>query len=250
MTTPSRDPADDGSLIGVLRQVLKKHLQSTDDMLPARVVNFDRTSNLVSVQPLISIVTTDGNLVNRPQVAAIPALQLGGGSALLSFNLVAGDLGWIKASDRDISLFLQYYREAPPNSKRMHSFSDAVFIPDVMTGFVIAGEDATNATLQSKDGTQRFSVAPTYVKMSSGANSVLVNSTTVTATVGTTTLVVTASGISLTVGGTTMTMNGSGISTNGTWAHTGTMTNNGVNVGSTHVHSGVQAGGSNTGAPV
>lgn len=250
MTIPSRDPADDGSLVGVLRHVLRKHLQNTDDMLPARVINFDRASNLVSVQPLISIVTTDGRTINRPQVAAIPALQIGGGNVLLAFNLAPGDLGWIKANDRDISLFLQYFRESPPNTKRLHSFSDAVFIPDVMTGFTIPSEDAAHATLQTKDGTQRFSVAPNYVKMTSGANSVLVNGSTVTATVGTTTLVITAAGITLTVGGTTMAMGGSGITTNGAWAHTGTITNNGVNIGSTHVHSGVQAGGSNTGAPV
>lgn len=250
MTIPSRDPADDGSLMGVFRQVLRKHLQATDDLLPARVIAFDRTANLVSVQPLIQVVSTDGQRISRPQIAAIPALQMGGGGFVLSFNLTPGDLGWIKASDRDISLFLQSFAETTPNSKRMHSFSDAVFIPDAMTGFVIPGEDVSNATLQSKDGTQRVSISPTYVKLTSGANHVRVNGSQVEAVVGSTSLVVTASGITLTVGGTTMTMNGSGISTSGAWSHTGTLSNNGVNVGSTHAHSGVTVGGGNTGAPI
>lgn len=54
----------------------------------------------------------------------------------------------------------------------------------------------------------------------------------------------------LTVGG-GMTINGgSGNTVNGNLATTGTLSNNGKNVGSSHAHSGVQAGGSNTGAPV
>lgn len=250
MTTPSRNPANDDTLIGVLNQVIKKQLQKTDDMLPARVVSYSRSKNRATVQPIITMVTTEGAMVSRAQIASVPVLQLGGGGALLSFNLQPGDLGWIKANDRDISLFLQSYTESKPNTKRLHTFSDGVFIPDVMTGFVINGEDDANAVLQSIDGTQRFSVAPDYVKMSSGDNSVLVNATTVTATVGTTTLVVTGSGITLTVGGTTMTLGGAGVSSSGAWVHTGTMQNNGVNVGSTHQHSGVTTGGGNTGAPI
>lgn len=247
MTTPSRNPANDGDLVGVFREVLRKHLQNTDDMLPARVVSFDRTLNVATVQPLIQMVDTDGNRISRAQVAAIPVLAIGGGNFVLSFPLQAGDMGWVKANDRDISLFLQSYKETAPNTQRMHSFSDAVFIPDVMHGFSINGEDTSNATLQSVDGTQRLSVASSYVKMTSGSNYVKVSGSSVLAQVGTTQLQVTSSGITLTVGGTSMTVSGSGFSSSGTWSHTGVMTANGIGV-STHHH--VEHDGPNTSGPV
>src|ERR1700712_4678497 len=99
---PSHNPADDDSMAGMLRLVLTKFLQNTDDMLPARVIAYDRTANRASVQPLIAMVTTDNVQVNRSQLASVPVLQLGGGDCMLSFPLKSGDLGWIKASDRDI----------------------------------------------------------------------------------------------------------------------------------------------------
>lgn len=249
MTAPSRNPADDGTILGTLTQVLKKHAQSMDDMLPARVVAFDRLANMATVQILIQLVTTDRQRISRPQVAAVPVMQMGGGGFVLTFNLSPGDLGWIKANDRDISIFLQTYDETAPNTERIKSFSDAVFIPDAMMGFVIPSEDLSNATLQTMDGTQRVSVAPGYVKLSSGANFVQVSGSSVTAQVGTTSLSITASGIALTVGGTTMNMNGAGISSSGNWAHTGTLSANGIGL-TTHRHSGVQSGGSNSGGPV
>lgn len=179
MATPSRDPADDGTLLGMMREVLRKHLQSVDDMLPAKVLAYDRSTNRVRVQPLVRLVTTDARQVTRAPIASVPALQYGGGGFVLSFPIAAGDLGWIKANDRDISLFLQTYGEQAPNSLRLHSFSDAVFIPDVMTGYTIGGDDAQNAVLQSLDGS---------VKLSMGSDSL-------TLLVGGTSVTLTASGV-------------------------------------------------------
>lgn len=171
---PSRDPADDGSLLGMANQILKKHLQSVDDMLPARVVAYDRATNRAQVVPLIKILTTDNRQLDRAQIASVPVMQFGGGGFVLNFNLLPGNLGWIKASDRDISLFLQSYKTNPPNSLRLHSFEDAVFIPDVMTGYAINGEDAGNAVLQTLDGAVRVAVWPDRVKLTAGALSVTV----------------------------------------------------------------------------
>jgi len=147
---PSRDPANDDSLLGMANEILKKFLQGVDDMLPARVVSYDRLTNRAQVIPLVRVLTTANQLVDRPQVASIPVLQIGGGGFFLSFPLKPGNLGWIKANDRDISLVLQSYKTNAPNSRRMHSFSDALFIPDVMTGYTLADEDG--AVLQNLDG--------------------------------------------------------------------------------------------------
>lgn len=162
---PSRDPANDGTLTGMLREVMGKMAQGLDDCLPATVVAFDRTSNRATVKPLVQVLTTKGETVSRAQLVSVPVFQIGGGGFILNFNLKPGDLGWIKASDRDTSLFLQSYNEQRPNTKRMHSFSDGLFFPDVMRGYTINGEDAENAVLQNLDGTCRVAIWPDRVKI-------------------------------------------------------------------------------------
>jgi len=162
---PSRDPANDGTLLGMVRELLDKFLNSVDDMLPARVLSYDRTTNRATIMPMVKMLTTDGRQVGRAQVASVPVVQLGGGNVALAFKLQAGDLGWIKANDRDISLILQAYKDNAPNTLRKHSFQDAVFIPDVMRGMVIASEDADNAVLQALDGSVRVALWPQFVKI-------------------------------------------------------------------------------------
>lgn len=171
---PSGDPANDGSLLGMANNILKKHLQGVDDMLPARVISYDRETNRAQVLPLIRVLTTDNRQIERAQIASIPVMQFGGGGMILNFNLKPGDLGWIKANDRDISLFLQSYGASAPNTIRLHSFQDAVFIPDVMRGFTIAEEDAENAVLQTLDGSVRVSLWPDRVKLTAGALSLTI----------------------------------------------------------------------------
>lgn len=164
MTTnaqPSRDPANSsGDMPGGMREVLAKFLQSSiDDMLPAKIVAYDRDTNRATVKPLIAMMTTAGEAISRNQLVSIPVINIGGGGHILSFNFSPNDLGWIKANDRDISDFLKNYSEAVPSTKRIHDFNNGVFIPDVMTGYTIAGEDAGNAVLQSLDGTVKVSLS-------------------------------------------------------------------------------------------
>lgn len=162
---PSRDPANDDSLLGMARQVLDKFLNNIDDMLPARVVSYDRASNRATVVPMVKLLTTDNRQIGRAQVASVPVMMFGGDGVALSFNLKAGDLGWIKANDRDISLITQGYRDSAPNTLRKHSFQDAVFIPDVMRGLTLAPEDEEHTVLQTLDGATRFAVWPEFLKV-------------------------------------------------------------------------------------
>lgn len=162
---PSRDPANDGTVLGTLNQVMKKMMQGMDDCLPAQVIAFDRTSNRATVQPLVKVLATNGQTVSRAQIASVPVFQIGGGGFMLNFNLKAGDLGWIKACDRDTSLYLQGCSEQHPNTNRIHSFSDGLFFPQIMQGFTIDPEDAENAVWQTLDGSVRVALWPEKVKI-------------------------------------------------------------------------------------
>lgn len=164
---PSLNPANNGSLAGTLQFVFSKLTQKTDGMLPARVIKYDRDTNRVQVQMLITLITTDGSQVPRPQIASLPVILLGGGGFFLSFPIKEGDLGWVIANDRDISLFLQSYSQSPPNSERVKSFSDGVFIPDAMTNYTIDGDDDESIVIQSLDGSTKVAIGDDLITIKS-----------------------------------------------------------------------------------
>lgn len=173
---PSQNPADLESMEGLFNSILRKFLQQTDDMLPARVVAYDRDSNKATIQPVLAMVTTNGAQVARAQVGQVPVFRFGGGGMVLSFNLKPGDLGWLKANDRDISLFMQNLAPGAPNTARMHSFSDAMFFPDGMKNVVINGEDDAHAVLQTNDGKYRVAIWDDRVKVTGDNSSVEIKS--------------------------------------------------------------------------
>lgn len=162
---PSINPTDQDSLTGAFRFIITKRLQAVNHKLPAKIISYDRATNRAQVQPLIAVITTNGQIISRPPIASVPVQQLGGGGYFLSFNLKPDDLGWIETNDRDISLFLQSYTESKPNTLRMFDFADSVFVPDVMTGYTIASEDAENCVLQSLDGTVKIALWPDRIKI-------------------------------------------------------------------------------------
>lgn len=214
---PSIDPANYGSMTGLLQLAFEKLLQNVDDMLPARVVAFngDRNAPRVQVEILYLVTASDGQVIPMAQAASLPVVQMSGGGFILSFPIKPGDLGWVKANDQDISLFLRTFKASPGNTKRMHSFEDAVFIPDAMRGYSIAGADADSCVLQSMDGSVKLTLSTTAIRMQSGSNYVDVS----------------AAGVAIV-------------------SPPGTLTHNGKNIGDTHRHSGVTSGPSNTGVPI
>lgn len=167
---PSKDPADEATLGGAFRAIFRKLLQGVDGMLPARVIAYDRANNVATVQPMVAVLTTDGTAVSRANVARVPVLALGSNRFAINFPLQPGDLGWIEASDRDISLYMQSLNEAQPNTLRLHSFEDARFIPDALRNFDV-GDVADDAmTIQVADGTTRITISPTMIHVKSASN--------------------------------------------------------------------------------
>jgi hypothetical protein len=238
---PSIDPANDDSLLGMANTILKKFLQRVDDMLPAKVVSYDRDANTATIQPMVAMLTTDGAQVARAQIAAVPVLLLGGGGHMLSFNLKPGDFGWLKASDRDISMFLQSWSAGPPNTVRLHSFEDSMFIPDAMRGYTINPEDDTNVVLQTLDGKYRIAVFDSKIKITADQSFVEIDDA-----------MVTIQAVQINLNGNVSSNGGPGTpnltltAANSINLSAPTITLNGRNW-DTHVHTGVQPGSGNSG---
>lgn len=136
-----------------------------DNLLPAIVSQYDRAKNIVTVTPLITWVMTDGSTKKRPEIEGIPVLSIGAGNFHVSFPIKNGDLGWIFAVDRDIGVFLQSLQESAPNSGRMHSFSSALFIPDVFRKYTISAEDADRMVIQHTSSNSRIAIGDSIIKM-------------------------------------------------------------------------------------
>lgn len=225
---PSVNPADEGTLAGLLRAAIRKELQATDSMLPVEVVAYDRATNRATVRHLVKMVGSNGETVDRANVASIRVQQPGNGKFSISLPIKPGDRGWLVAADRDISLFQQDLKDAPPNTTRMHSFQDGVFMPDAMgAGDAPAGQgDRVVIGSISGGAYMSFDDDGFYWK------------------VGACEANLTENGLTLNVGGLSFSF------TNGGFAQTGgSQTHNGTNVGDSHVHSGVMRGPQKTNGP-
>lgn len=173
---PSINDADRNSLAGLLRFAFKKMQQEVHGVMPARVIAFKRgvTGDRVQVVPTIKMVGTNGAAIDRAQIANIPVLRLGGGGFGMSYPLKPGDLGWIFAADRDISGFLQNYGTASPQTNRMGEFSDSFFIPDQMTGFTHAENEADSFIIQKADGSVKIKLEDDTITIE--APNIIINS--------------------------------------------------------------------------
>lgn len=127
-------------------------------MLPVKVDEYDRVNNVVTVTPLISHTAMDGSAVGRFPLVQVPALSLGAGGFHINFPIANGDLGWIFAADRDLSLFKQTLSQAQAPTDRSHDFADSMFIPDVLRKYTIAGEDSASMVIQSVDASTKISI--------------------------------------------------------------------------------------------
>lgn len=163
---PTLNPSADNDLPSTMVQVLRTFLMGVDDMLPVKVVSYDRANNRATVEHQILQVETNGDEIKRGTIISIPVLFLGGGGFSISFGLNTGDKGWIKASDRDLANFLESYDEQPPETKRIHAFENGIFIPDVMESLTTLAEEDLEAYLVSNDdGTQKISMSADRIKL-------------------------------------------------------------------------------------
>lgn len=200
---PSINPAQQQSIMGTIQFIVDKMvMQEIDKLMPCKVIAVDRATNRVRVQITVNMVSTLGANVIRAQIASIPIYSPSAGGYVINFPVQPNDLGWIKATDTDISLFLQGLKQSPPNTGIIHKFDSAVFFPDNMNKtVVIAEEDATNLVIQKYDSTVRIALWDDQVKITAPTlivecPQVTVNATDVT--VNTTTAEINATSVTVT----------------------------------------------------
>jgi hypothetical protein len=180
------------SLGGAFDLLMNKIKKNIDNSLPCQVVSVNETRTIVTVKPLIKVIANNGEAVSRGDIKGITVQTFGAGGFFISPPINEGDLGWLQASDRDISVFLQSYEDSEPPTGRKHSFSDARFIPDIMRNFTISSEDETALVISSADGSTRIAIDDGEIRVTAPSGAT-VNGAQITDSGD----VVTASGVSL-----------------------------------------------------
>lgn len=166
---PAYNPADLGTLEGLLLYFNDQINLELECCLPAIVVSYDRAANRAVLQPAVSEVATSGQKISRDKLYDIPVLTMSGGGYFINFPLSPGDTGWIVACDRDISLFKQSLEETAPNTYQKHRFSDAFFVPDKVKNFTIAGTDTSGLVISNLNGNNKIVLNGSNLDITSAA---------------------------------------------------------------------------------
>jgi hypothetical protein len=234
-------PGENQNFAAALSAFFDAKMMGVNKLIPASVVQYNRSTNVATVQPQIMLVDTMGGTGMRKQIASVPVLSLGGGGFHINFPLKNGNLGWILAADKDISAFLGNLTPAPPNTFRRHRFEDSWFIPDVFRQYTIASANENAMVIQSTDGTTVISIVEGVINITAPT------SVTVTTPIATFSQNVQVDGNLIVTGNTTVNggFNASGSSGDEVTLPANT-TIDGITV-ATHGHDGVQTGTSRTG---
>lgn len=152
-----------------------------DDMLPAKVVSYDESTNRAKLQPLVQMGIKEGDKerkVSRGLEVNVPVFRYGGGGFFMRMPIKPGDFGWMKANDRDISLVLQRGgQEDWPNTVRTHDFNDSMFFPDTLKGWVIDGAHIDSMVLQSLNGNALIAIGNAGITLKFGSQIVTLDAT-------------------------------------------------------------------------
>ena len=217
--------------------------------LPARVVSFNAKQNTVQVEAMIDQVLIDGTPSELPPFVDVPVQFPRGGGFVLTFPIGAGDEGLVIFSERCIDGWWQSGRKSIPMERRIHDYSDAIFIPGISSiPNAVPNIAMDGVSMRTLDNS-------TYIKLTNGkiyikgdveqaGNYKQDGDMTRNGTSATTGLISGAGGLSISGD------NGSGASAtiSGSVSHDGgTITSNGNKIDGSHVHS-VPTGG-NTGTP-
>lgn len=174
------DAAYNEELSGFTAKLVESVKKAIEKCIPCEVTEINAERTKVSIKPLIKILGRDGSETPREEIKGLTVFNAGAGGMLISFQISVGDLGWIEASDRDISLFLQSYTDSKPATGRKHSFSDARFIPDIMRNFTIAAEDSAALVIQNKTGSVKIALDQSEIRIKNDSASIVVSGSSVT----------------------------------------------------------------------
>ena len=125
----------------IFEALFRVHDMRFEVCLPAMVRDYNRNSHLALVQPLVNMVSSEGEQLERSPIL-VPVRRVMYGEFMVDFPLNIGDTGWVIAGDRDSENALlansgNVTSSSNPNeggqrpaTKLLHKYRFGFFIPD------------------------------------------------------------------------------------------------------------------------
>lgn len=98
-----------------------------------KVISFDEAAMTVNVQPTVRYPDED-TFQSKPQILSVPVALVFGGGFVFRPVYKSGDIGVVLYLDRDSDAALAGGSESNPNTERLHSGDDAVFVGGIRAG--------------------------------------------------------------------------------------------------------------------
>lgn len=186
------------TLSSVIELTVENMLKDLHTSMPGIIETFDPSSQTATVQPAIKrvFITTDGTGIdiltpsNLPVLINVPVSFPRGGGYSLTFPVAKGDECLLHFCERTIDNWHEFGGIKTPNSKRMHSLSDAVAyvgvsskvnkISDYSSNSVVLRSDDNDDSISIGAGgitiktTGTFEVDATQINLKSGVGTVAV----------------------------------------------------------------------------
>lgn len=223
-----------------INEFIRSYASDLHTSIPARVVSFNAKNQTVDVVPAIDKKLSDGEVKKRSTLRNVPVHFIGSTSTIVAFPVKAGSCGILIFQECSTDEWVTGTQGTSANSvaqdRRMHSSTDAVFIPGIWPYAQARSAKAANCNLNEDlaiahnlDGTQC-----TVVLKANGD------------------IIATRSGASFALTNNLLTVN-CNLQVNGTITATGTVTAPQAVINSipftTHKHDGVTVGAGSTGNP-
>lgn len=170
-------------IISIAKKAAKATVDEDRTHIPAQVVSYTAATNLVSVQPCITVLRPqDPNAtggVQLPVIEDVPVHQFGSGKCMLSIAPQVDSYGFLHVSDRELETWITQGGIVDPAYTRTFDLTDAVFypglypiIPDGDNGLIVPPIDTDRIALRNRLNSSSVAVTDAGV-VELGAGSVI-----------------------------------------------------------------------------
>lgn len=148
--------------IGAALRYLISYIHATSEsVMPAMILEYDRNTHKAMVQPLIRIKTEENNqyrFIDRPPIKDITIRNIFTGGFNIDFPLNKGDTGWLIAADRDTTMAKERNANIDesknaglqePVTDGMHLYQFGFFLPDNWCKSVVPQEYRDDLVISS-----------------------------------------------------------------------------------------------------
>lgn len=151
-------------------------------------------AGFVDVKPLISMVDGQQQKMDHGTIYHIPYVRSYGGNAAIIMDPVVGDVGYIKAADRDISSFKDGMAGGSstssytPNSRRRHDMADSVYMGGLLSQapkqYITFKSDGSVVVVDKNNNTITMNSSGVTITDKVNGNSIVMNSSGIVLTPG------------------------------------------------------------------